>query len=191
MSFWNEERARFYRDTWGPPTNPKKWGNLDRMKIPVSLLKGETVLDVGCGLGHLYHALKGQITQYVGVDASPFMLEKARKFFPEADFREGDIYNLSEFPLADTVYSISLLIHLSSVEEPINQLWSRTRKRCVLLIPLGKKEEIKEPEPGLIIHQTSFKTLDSIMDSLPDKEKSERIFWTKNHYFIVLDKKIE
>jgi SAM-dependent methyltransferase len=189
MSFWNEERVHFYKETWGPPTDPKNWRNLDRMEIPVSLLKGDTVLDVGCGLGHLYYALKGKVTQYVGVDASPFMLKKAREFFPEADFREGDVYNLSEFPLADTVYSISLLIHLPSIEEPIKQLWNRTKKRCVFLIPLGRKEQIKEPEPGLIIHQTSFNTLDSIVNSLPDKEKSERIFWTKNHYFLVLDRK--
>ncbi|MGC1121727.1 MAG: class I SAM-dependent methyltransferase [Candidatus Methanofastidiosia archaeon] len=189
MSFWDEERAHFYKKTWGPPTNPKNWGSLDRMEIPVNLLEGETVLDVGCGLGHLYHALKGKVTQYVGVDASPSMLKKAREFFPGADFREGDVYNLSEFPLADTVYSISLLIHLPSVEEPIRQLWSRTKKRCVFLIPLGRKEEIGEPEPGLIIHQISFKKLDSILNSLLDKEKGERIFWTKNHYFVVLDRK--
>ncbi len=188
MSFWDEDRARFYMETWGPPTNPKKWGDLDRMEIPVNLLKGETVLDVGCGLGHLYHALKGKITQYVGVDASPSMLMKAREFLPEADLREGDINDLSGFPLSDTVYSISLLIHLPSVEEPIRQLWGRAKRRLVFLIPLGRKEEIKEPEPGLIIHQISFKKLDSILNSLPDKAKVEKIFWTKNHYFVVVDR---
>ena len=117
------------------------------------------------------------------------MLEKAREYFPEADFRKGDIYDLSNLPLFDTVYSVSLLIHLYTIKEPINQLWSRTKQRCVFLVPLGKNEEIEKPKPGLIYHQISFLKLDEILQSLPDVEKVEKIHWSKNHYFIVLDRK--
>jgi trans-aconitate methyltransferase len=159
------------------------------MEIPVALLKGESALDVGCGLGHLYYALKGKVTTYMGIDASTHMLEKAREYFPEADFREGNVYDLSNLPLFDTVYSVSLLIHLYTIKEPINQLWSRTKQRCVLLIPLGKIEEIENPEQGLIYHQISFSRLDEILQPLPDVDKIEKIHWSKNHYFIVLDRK--
>lgn len=187
MSFWDEKRVQFYIETWGPPTSPKKWHGLDRMEIPVKLLKGETVLDVGCGLGHLYCALKGKVREYLGVDASSYMLEKARAYFPEADFRQGDVYDLSEFPMVDTVYSISLLIHLPTVEEPIRQLWSKTKKRLVFLIPLGKREKIEEPEKGLLYHQIPFKKLESILDSLPRVGKVQKIQWEKRHHFVVLD----
>ena len=187
MSFWDEERVQFYIKTWGPPTNPTMWHGLNRMDIPVTLLKGNTVLDVGCGLGHLYYALKGKAT-YVGVDASPHMLQKAREYFPEADFRQADVNDLSALPMVDTVYSVSLLIHLTSVEVPIAQLWSRAKNRCVFLIPLGKKEKTECPEPGLIYHQISFKTLNNIVDSLPHVKKMEKIHWSKNHHFIVLDR---
>jgi 2-polyprenyl-3-methyl-5-hydroxy-6-metoxy-1,4-benzoquinol methylase len=189
MTFWDEGRVQFYIDTWGPPTNPTQWEGLNRMEIPVALLKGESALDVGCGLGHLYYALKGKVTTYMGIDASTHMLEKAREYFPEADFREGNVYDLSNLPLFDTVYSVSLLIHLYTIKEPINQLWSRTKQRCVLLIPLGKIEEIENPEQGLIYHQISFSRLDEILQPLPDVDKIEKIHWSKNHYFIVLDRK--
>jgi 2-polyprenyl-3-methyl-5-hydroxy-6-metoxy-1,4-benzoquinol methylase len=188
MSFWDEKRVQFYIDTWGPPTSPKKWQGLNRMDIPADLLKGTAVLDVGCGLGHLYYALKGKVKTYVGVDASSQMLEKAREYFPEADFRQGDAYDLSAFPQFNTVYSISLLIHLPDVEEPIRQLWSKTEERCVFLIPLGRKEKIDEPKQGLLYHQLSYKTLDSILDSLPHVKKIERIHWVKRHHFIVIDR---
>ena len=189
MTFWDEGRVQFYIDTWGPPTNPTLWEGLDRMEIPVTLLRGESALDVGCGIGHLYFALRDKVTTYMGIDASTHMLEKAREYFPEADFRKGDIYDLSNLPLFDTVYSVSLLIHLYTIKEPINQLWSRTIQRCVFLVPLGKKEEIEKPEPELIYHQISFSKLDEILQSLPDVEKVEKIHWSKNHYFIVLDRK--
>lgn len=189
MSFWDEKRVQFYIETWGPPTNPKKWQGLDRMEVPVKLLKGETVLDVGCGLGHLYYALKGKVTHYLGIDASLHMVEKAREYFPEADFRQGDVYDLSEFPKVDTVYSISLLIHLVSIEEPIKQLWSRAKNRLIFLIPLGWREKIEEPEPGLIYHQVSSRKLNKILGSLPDVERIEKIQWAKTHHFIVIDKK--
>lgn len=188
MSFWDEKRVQFYIDTWGPPTNPTKWHGLNRMEMPVKFLKGKTVLDVGCGLGHLYYALKGKVTKYVGVDASFHMLQKAREYFPEADFRQADVNDLSALPMVDTVYSISLLIHLTSVEVPIAQLWSRAKNRCVFLIPLGRKEKKECPEPGLIYHQIPFETLNNIVDSLSHVKKIEKIYWSKNHHFIVIDR---
>ena len=188
MSFWDEERVKFYIETWGPPNAPKKWQDHDRMEIPVTLLKGETVLDVGCGLGHLYYALKGKVTEYLGIDSSPHMLEKAREYFPEADFRHGDIHDLSPFPQADTVYSVSLLIHLPSIEEPIQQLWDKTLKRCVILIPMGLRKKIEEPEPGLLYHQVSSWNLKKILKSLEGIERIKKMHWVKRHYFVVLDR---
>ena len=186
---WDDKRVQFYIETWGPPTNPKKVYGLQRMETPVRLLQGETALDVGCGIGHLYYALKGKVKTYLGIDASPYMLAKAREYFPEGDFRQGDVYDLSGLPRFDTVYSISLLIHLNTVEEPIRQLWSRAKERLVVLIPLGRREKIKHPEPGLIYHQFPFKMLDTLVDSLPDVERYEKTHWAKNHYFVMLDRR--
>ncbi|MBU7017909.1 MAG: class I SAM-dependent methyltransferase [Theionarchaea archaeon] len=187
-SFWDERRVQFYIETWGPPDSPKKWRNKDRMEIPVKFLKGDKVLDVGCGLGHLYCALRGKVARYIGADASPSMLLMARQYFPEADFRKGDVHDLSAFPTVDTVYSVSLLIHLESVDEPIRQLWSRAQQRLLFLIPLGNREKTERPEPGLIYHQTSYTMLDSILTSLPDVKNVEKIHWVDRHHFVILDR---
>ena len=49
---------------------------------------GQSVLEVGCGLGDLVAGL--QATRAVGVDLSPRMVEGARLRHPDMDFREGE-----------------------------------------------------------------------------------------------------
>lgn len=52
-----------------------------------------TVLDIGCGLGHLYPLLcerMGEIA-YTGIDVVPELIEHAGRVHPTARFRVGDI----------------------------------------------------------------------------------------------------
>lgn len=51
------------------------------------------VLDVGAGLGDLWHhlALNGNITDYLGVDILPAMVNRARVRFPEVHFECCDV----------------------------------------------------------------------------------------------------
>ncbi|KAF0135330.1 MAG: methyltransferase family protein [Candidatus Saganbacteria bacterium] len=52
-----------------------------------------SVLDVGCGLGHLYDYLKkaGYNLKYTGYDISPKLIEAAKNKFPSARFEVKDI----------------------------------------------------------------------------------------------------
>jgi SAM-dependent methyltransferase len=54
-----------------------------------------TVLDFGCGLGHLYDYLREQPgfdgVHYTGLDLSPKYLEAARRRLPGVDFLEMDV----------------------------------------------------------------------------------------------------
>ena len=67
-------------------------GNLDQSSI----------LDVGCGLGDLYHFLalkeKLQLNRYLGVDINPLMIQKAQQRYPQAEFALRD---LLESPLQE------------------------------------------------------------------------------------------
>jgi cyclopropane fatty-acyl-phospholipid synthase-like methyltransferase len=57
-------------------------------------LNGMSLLDVGCGIGDLYHYLvTGHKTQvmYTGVDLLEAMIERAKNRFPEANFITEDL----------------------------------------------------------------------------------------------------
>jgi SAM-dependent methyltransferase len=64
-----------------------------RMLCEVCDLAGRSVHDVGCGAGHLYDYLRrqGLAVDYTGSDASPRMLESARRLHPEARFEALDL----------------------------------------------------------------------------------------------------
>jgi trans-aconitate methyltransferase len=106
MMFWTETEATRYLEENGVPYNPKPHV-IKKMTAAVNLLNGLTVLDVGCGEGHLYHFIKDKVEKYVGLDASPEMLKKAGDYAPEASWRLGDVYNLEDVDRFDTVFSIS------------------------------------------------------------------------------------
>lgn len=79
------------------------------------LEKGDKVLDLGCGNGRAYPALKEG--NYIGVDYSEELIEMAKENHPEAKFQKADALNL---PFSDNcfdkIYSIAILHHIPSAE---------------------------------------------------------------------------
>ncbi len=78
---------------------------------------GAPVADLGCGPGHVTAWLAERGAPAVGIDLSPGMVAVARRAYPEAEFREGDLLHLpaadAEFGAAVALYSI---IHLAPEE---------------------------------------------------------------------------
>lgn len=167
---WNsEERAQLYITTYGPPNNAKPRYK-QRMKMAAELIIGDTVLDVGCGVGHLYPHVKEKVKVYTGVDESVEMVKLAKKHNPEGFFRVRDAYDLSNELTYDTVIAMSLLIHIEfkDVEKVIHQLWSHTQKALVFTIPLKSPEgthRVTSPFP-LILTYLSRQTLTRILEKL-------------------------
>lgn len=202
--FWNDTEARRYLEENGLPHDPRSHV-LKKMTMAASFLKGSAVLDVGCGEGHLYPFIKDKVEKYVGLDASSDMIKVAKSFSPEASWMLGNVYDLEEVDMTDTVYSISLLIHLKDQEEAIRQLWSRAIQRLVFLIPIQSEDEVIDVRPGLIYHQTTFDRLKAIIESLkgfkqysirPLSDLRPRIKFklgllpstVRLHYFVVIDR---
>lgn len=52
--------------------------------------KGERILDLGCGTGHLTAQIALSGAEVVGLDRSPEMIEQARKAYPDLKFVVGD-----------------------------------------------------------------------------------------------------
>ncbi len=131
---WDADRAIYYEETYGTPYIPEPQHET-RMKLALSLCEGDSILDVGCGIGHFY-PFRGD-RYYVGVDSSAAMIEKAKERFPEGNFQHGDAYNL-QVPSQDTVISQSLLIHLPDFEAPVREMWSKATKALIFSIPVGR-----------------------------------------------------
>lgn len=100
---------------------------------------GDAVLDVGAGPGHYLRSYRAAINvpfEYTGLDATPSYVALARKAFsndPHAQFREGDIFNLS-YPdqSFDIVTCNNVLLHLPNIIKPMAELL-RVARRAVLI----------------------------------------------------------
>lgn len=92
----------------------------EAMLKPAQLHKGESVLDVGCGTGSLAFLAKHQVGptgQVFGIDASPEMVERARKKAARAGARvKFDLAPAQCLPfkdgVLDVVFSTLMLHHL-------------------------------------------------------------------------------
>ncbi len=70
---------------------------------------GETILDLGCGTGHLTQQMHVLGADVIGLDASPSMVEQAQQLFPEVSFVVGDAARLSYNETFDAVFSNATL----------------------------------------------------------------------------------
>jgi SAM-dependent methyltransferase len=98
----------------------------------------ERALDSGTGSGALAFALAPHVSEVVGVDLVPELLEQARKRaerFPNATFVEGDATKLpfgyGEFDLAGTLRTLH---HIARPELAMAELTRVTRARGRLLV---------------------------------------------------------
>src|SRR3954470_14323970 len=78
------------------------------VELPPPLL-GETVLDLGCGTGHLTARIAEAGAAVVGLDHSAEMLEEARAAYPPLALVQGDARNFAFAEPFDAVFSNAVL----------------------------------------------------------------------------------
>lgn len=103
---------------------------------------GETVLDVGCGTGHLSAAIHEAGATVVGIDASPAMLEIARRDHPGTEFLIADA---SDFDLGrsfDAVFSNAALHWVQDAEGAVRCMARALRAGGRFVGELGGKGNI-------------------------------------------------
>ena len=66
---------------------------------------GSKVVDLGCGNGSLTDRLQSLGYQVMGIDASPAMLEIARKEYPNISFQQADALSFQLDTPADAIFS--------------------------------------------------------------------------------------
>ena len=91
---------------YGPTAQGMGWMSQktqeERFKIlaEVGIRTNSSVLDVGCGVGHLYGYFlrEGRVVSYTGYDIFPEAIDIAAKKYPEAHFYNRDVINQGFFP---------------------------------------------------------------------------------------------
>lgn len=72
-------------------------------------VKGEVILDLGCGTGDLAHQLTEVGATVIGIDQSPNMIEQAKKKYPSIEFKVEDATTLGYEENFDAVFSNATL----------------------------------------------------------------------------------
>ncbi len=94
-----------------------KRGNItpDLLELKKYTIKGDNILDLGCGNGRLWEVLKDEEIKYVGVDISETLIKIAKQKYPEQDFQVIDFFKLP-FPdnYFDKVYCLAVFHHIPS-----------------------------------------------------------------------------
>jgi len=101
-----------------------------KMELASSLIVGNSVMDIGCGTGDLRRYLKG--FDYLGVDQSEDMLDRAKKRNPNARFAKRNLYDMDDLPKTDTVICLDVLHHQPDLEPGFSILKSHAR-RCLII----------------------------------------------------------
>ncbi len=80
-------------------------------------LEPRSVVDVGCGTGHLLRALldRREIAEAAGLDYAAAAIERARRLVPEGTFTVGDLHTFDAGRTFDVVLCTEVLEH---VEDP-------------------------------------------------------------------------
>lgn len=136
--------------------------------------QGQTVVDVGCGLGYLgtlYWQYFGKGGKYCGVDVSPKLTAQAKKMSSSwakggrTEFKTGDAYKLP-YPdnYADVVMCQTLLMHLSEPQKAVKEMYRVLKPGGAILC--------KEPDNLSVSLQHSI-------TSMPELPLDEELFFHK------------
>jgi trans-aconitate methyltransferase len=81
--------------------------------------RGERILDVGCGTGHLTSQIAASGAEVIGIDSSPQMVREAREKYPEIRFEAGDARDIRLDESFDAVFSNATLHWIREPERVI------------------------------------------------------------------------
>ena len=117
--------------------------------LDIGVCKEDSVLDVGCGIGHLYEYVGDQI-KYYGIDPNKLAIKKAKELYPKGIFAEGTIANVSrkfDWVLISGVFNLDF--PREQMVETINLAISKVNKGVAFNFLTGKEN----PDPVLEFYQ--------------------------------------
>ena len=131
--------ATVYDDLYETETDLKE---NSQIRDALRHVRGRKILDVGCGIGLLLRLLNVAPENYLGIDISRGMVEKARLSFPHHIFLQDDLMHLSKIKLDSVENAVSLLGPYNYIKSPkelataIRNLYLRLKKNGKIFIML-------------------------------------------------------
>jgi len=134
---WNTRNTFELERGWN--NKPKQ---AEKMELASSLVKGNSVLDFGCGTGDLYRYLRrrGYEGSYLGVDQSIDMLVRAKSRNPDGRFTAANLYGPLELPGFDTVVCLDVLHHQPDIEPGFSRLLSLAEKCLIVTLWVNDRD---------------------------------------------------
>ncbi len=108
----------------------------------------ETVLDLGCGLGHYAAILHENGFRVLAVDGRKENIEEARRRFPHLEFQFADAQDpaLNQLGSFDLVFCFGLLYHLENPFRVLRNIANLTRKATLV-----EGIVYPSPEPAMVL----------------------------------------
>ena len=103
----------------------------------------ETILDLGCGSGHLTHTIAESGAHVIGIDSSADMIEVAHVNYPNIEFLVADARTFS-FPFSfDAVFSNAMLHWVKEADEVVQHIATALKPGGRLVAEFGGKGNVE------------------------------------------------
>jgi trans-aconitate methyltransferase len=103
---------------------------------------GESILDLGCGSGHLTHDIAQSGAHVIGVDSAASMIEAARVSYPNIEFLVADARTFS-FPFAfDAIFSNATLHWIPEADVVVQHIVTALKTGGRLVAEFGGKGNV-------------------------------------------------
>lgn len=117
----------------------------------------DSLLDVGCFIGHLYGELGHE--NYTGADIFPENIEKAKQLRPGGNFICSDLHDLEG--QWDVVWCSRVLIHNPDFQKAVRKLLSLAKRYLILVVAVNANDKV-EMHGSVYFRHFSEETLRSI-----------------------------
>ena len=141
--------------------------------VDIGIESGDSVLDVGCGVGHLTEYLNniGLEVKYTGVDTNRFAIEQAQKIYVNETFIHGTLDDIDEtydWGVASGIFNYEF--PKLEMLETVNLLESKVDKGVAFNLLNGSKEYSSESyehyEPiEILLYLNKFGTRISVVEN--------------------------
>jgi len=141
--------------------DPVLTSNLLRLLDPQ---EGKVYLDIGCGTGNYTNAVAGNRFQFIGVDPSQLMLDKAAKRNDQIIWKQGRVENI---PLDDNsvdgIMGSLTIHHWSDLNQGFQQLFRVIKPGCRIVLFAFTPEQVA----GYWLNHYFPKMLDASLNQMP------------------------